>query len=236
MNFKSIFNFLNMTKENPNNQQNQTSKPSDGCESQGGLGRIQPPHEATADFGPGGSQGAAPQISPPAGRGQGVGDVPDDAQTKLTDALAQMESFKANYLRAAADLENQKKRHARERDEFLRYGNAALIASILPVVDNFEIALKAAEEHHPEAKSLLEGLGMIIPQLLQTLKMAGVETIAPKSGDAFDPNFHQSVGEAASEKIPPHAVLELQRPGYKLHDRLLRPAMVMLSKGKEEKK
>lgn len=150
------------------------------------------------------------------------------------DLSAQLETMKTNYLRAVADLENQKKRHAREREEFLRYGNATLIASLLPVVDNFEIALRAVEEHHPEAKSILEGLGMIIPQLLQTLKAAGVEVITPKAGDTFDPNLHQSVGEAPSPTVPHHAVLTLARAGYRLSDRLLRPAMVVLSSGKDK--
>jgi len=147
----------------------------------------------------------------------------------------ELELVKANYMRALADLDNQKKRHNREREEFLRYGNASLVSDILPVVDNFEIALKAAEEHHPEAKSLLEGLGMIIPQLSQVLKMHGVDTITPKKADAFDPNMHQSVGEAPSADVPHQDILSCQRSGYRINDRLLRPAMVMLSSGPEKK-
>ena len=163
---------------------------------------------------------------------------PETAAVQLSpidNMKIELETTKASYMRALADLENQKKRHAREKDEFLRYGNASLVSAILPVVDNFEIALKSAEEHHPEAKSLLEGLGMIIPQLEQVLKMHGVESITPKKGEEFDPNLHQSVGEAPSTEVPHHAVLSCQRSGYRIADRLLRPAMVMLIKGPDKK-
>jgi molecular chaperone GrpE len=158
------------------------------------------------------------------------------ARADSADALkGELEALKTNYMRALADLENQKKRHAREKEEFLRYGNSSLVSAILPIVDNFERALKAAEEHHPEARSLLEGLGMIIPQLDQVLKLHGVEAITPKVGEGFDPNLHQSVGEAPSAEVPHHAVLSCQRSGYRIADRLLRPAMVMLSSGAEKK-
>ncbi len=142
------------------------------------------------------------------------------------------EQLKAKYLTALADIENLKKRHSRERDDILLYANSSLINGLLPVIDNFQLALDAAQKHHPEAKTVLDGFGLMVPQFMQLLTAAGVETIAPKPGDAFDPHAHESVGEAPSEKIPHHAILSLQRPGYRLHDRLLRPAMVILSSGK----
>ena len=174
----------------------------------------------TPDEGPEQTEGGKPVEST---EGQPKGQPPE------------LESMKANYLRAVADLENLRKRHAREREEFLRYGNASIVSDILPVVDNFEIALKSAEEHHPEAKGLLEGLGMIIPQLTQVLKTYGVEALSPKPGEAFDPHLHQSVGESPCATIPHQAILALQRPGYRINDRLLRPAMVTLSSGPEKK-
>ncbi len=149
---------------------------------------------------------------------------------------AELAQLREKLLRAAADLENLKKQHARDREEWLRYGNAALISNLLPVVDNFEIALRAAEEHHPEAKMIIEGLGLIIPQLLRVLKEAGVEPIAPREGEDFDPNLHQSVGMAPSETLPAHSIHTLQRTGYRLSERILRPAMVLLSAGKVEGK
>lgn len=140
--------------------------------------------------------------------------------------------LKAKYLTALADIENLKKRHAREKDEILMYSNGSLINALLPVIDNFQLALDAAQKHHPEAKAVLDGFGLLLPQFNQVLSAAGVETISPKPGDAFDPHAHESVGEAPSPTIPHHAILSLQRAGYRLHDRLLRPAMVLLSSGK----
>lgn len=154
-------------------------------------------------------------------------ETPSPSATSLELAAVQ-----AKYLTALADIENLKKRHARERDEILSFSNASLINALLPVIDNFQLALDAAQKHHPEAKAVLDGFGMLLPQFTQVLTAAGVETIAPKPGDAFDPHMHESVGEAPSEHVPHHAILSLQRPGYKLRERLLRPASVLLSSGK----
>ena len=143
----------------------------------------------------------------------------------------QLQQLNAKYLTALADIENLRKRYAREREEMALYGQTRLISALLPVIDNFQLALEAARKHHPEAKAVLDGFGLMVPQLLQVLQGAGVETIEPKAGDVFDPHSHESVGEAADEKIPHHAILSLQRTGYKLADRVLRPAMVMLSSG-----
>jgi molecular chaperone GrpE len=148
------------------------------------------------------------------------------------DALkGEMEALNAKYLTACADLDNQRKRHAREREEFLRYGMAGLIGELLPVVDNFELALESAAKLHPEAKATLDGFAMIPAQFMQILTAAGASPVKPAPGDAFDPNFHQSVGQEASKTIPEHAIASCQRPGYKLHDRILRPAFVTLSSG-----
>lgn len=153
----------------------------------------------------------------------------EETPSEISPAEAEL---KAKYLTALADIENLKKRHARERDDILMYANSSLIGGLLPVIDNFQLALDAAQKHHPEAKAVLDGFGMLVPQFMKLLAAAGVETIAPKTGDTFDPHMHESVGEAPSDTVPHHAILTLQRPGYRLHDRLLRPAMVLLSAGK----
>jgi molecular chaperone GrpE len=158
----------------------------------------------------------------------------DSTQDSPQEAKETLEQLRAKYFTALADIENLRKRHAREREEIVRYSSANIISSILPVVDNFQTALEAAQKHHPEAKTILDGFGMIVPQLVQSLTAAGVTVVAPKAGDVFDPHSHESVGEAPSDKIPHHAILSLQRPGYRLQDRLLRPAMVILSSGAQK--
>lgn len=144
----------------------------------------------------------------------------------------QIQQLNTKYLTALADMDNLRKRHVRERDEILSFGQARLIESILPVIDNFQLALESARKHNPEAKNVLEGFALMVPQLMQVLSNAGVEKIEPKAGEAFDPHSHESVGEAPSDTVEHHAILSLQRTGYKLGSRVLRPAMVMLSSGK----
>jgi molecular chaperone GrpE len=155
-------------------------------------------------------------------------------EQQLKEALATAESYKAKYLTAVADMENLRKRHTREREEYSRYGTASVLEELLPFIDSYSLALNAARQHHPEAKAILDGFGMLLPQLMNTLGQQGLKELKPNAGDAFDPNLHQSVGEAPSDTVPHHAILNTARAGYQLHDRLLRPAMVLLSIGKTQ--
>ncbi len=132
-------------------------------------------------------------------------------------------------LRVSAELDNYKKRTAREKAEFMRYANEKLARDLLESVDNLERALA----HHKESatadsdEALATGVEMTLKLLLDTLKRHGVVPIEAV-GAPFDPNLHEAVGESDSDAVEPGHVAEEYQRGYLLHDRLLRPAMVVV--------
>jgi len=132
-------------------------------------------------------------------------------------------------LRVSAELDNYKKRAAREKQEFMRYANEKLARDLLESVDNLERALA----HHRDSDAaegdaaLATGVEMTLKLLLDTLKRHGVTPIAAM-GTAFDPNLHEAVGETTSDTVAPGQVAEEFQRGYRLHDRLLRPSMVLV--------
>jgi molecular chaperone GrpE len=133
-------------------------------------------------------------------------------------------------LRQTADFENFKKRAARERQDAVKYAHEALLTKLLPVLDNFEMALAAAQNAPAEGvKSLQAGVTMIQQQLRATLTDAGLEEIEAL-GKPFDPHVHEAVSQLESADVPEGQVLQQLRRGYKLRDRLLRPASVIVAK------
>jgi molecular chaperone GrpE len=133
-------------------------------------------------------------------------------------------------LRTAADLENYKKRALRERQEAVQYANAGLLQKLIPILDNFDMAVAAANNAPGgSAPSLQTGVNMILSQLRTTLTEAGLEEI-DAANQPFDPNFHEAVAQQESAEVPEGQVLQQLRKGYKLRDRLLRPATVIVAK------
>ena len=133
-------------------------------------------------------------------------------------------------LRATADLENFKKRAARERQEAIKFANASLLEKLIPALDNLEMALAAAnnaEIHSME--SLKTGIAMICNQLKAALADAGLEEI-DAANQAFDPNLHEAVSHQESTDVPEGQVLQQLRKGYKLRERLIRPASVVVAR------
>ncbi|MEY2409984.1 MAG: molecular chaperone GrpE [Verrucomicrobiota bacterium] len=164
----------------------------------------------------------------------GVDPVPaaaaaEDLEQLKTDAAKASENWD-KLLRATADFENFKKRAARERQDAILYANAGLFQKLIPVLDNFEMAL-AATAGVPEAaaQSVQEGINMIAAQLRTALADSGLEEINA-AGQLFDPNFHEAVSQRESNEVPDGHVLQQLRKGYKLRDRLLRPATVIVAK------
>lgn len=140
------------------------------------------------------------------------------------------------YLRSTAELENYKKRAARERQEAIKYANEALMHKLLSVLDNFEAALTAVQSSGAEsAQSLVTGVTMIQQQLRSVLTEAGLEEVEAH-GKPFDPNFHEAVSQAESAEHPEGHVMQQLRKGYRLRDRLLRPATVIVAKNPDAKK
>ena len=151
---------------------------------------------------------------------------PDPLEAATSKAAENWDRF----LRATADLENFKKRAARERQEAITYANAALLQKLIPVLDSFDMALAAAAAApDASAQSLKAGIDMIASQLRSALAESGLEEI-DAAGQPFDPNLHEAVSQQESADIPEGRVLQQLRKGYRLRDRLLRPATVIVAK------
>jgi molecular chaperone GrpE len=154
----------------------------------------------------------------------------EPVEAQLDRARAEAQRLLANWQRAEADFANYKRRVEQERDEARRLANAALIINILPVLDDLERAL-ASLNIQLSGLTWFDGIRLIHRKLQLVLESAGVSPIQAE-GQPFDPRFHEAVmyGEGEEGKV----VAEVQR-GYLLHDRVLRPAMVVVGKGREGK-
>jgi molecular chaperone GrpE len=133
-------------------------------------------------------------------------------------------------VRTMADFDNFKKRAAREKQEAIRFANESLMEKLVPVLDNFDMALAAVQNATGQsADSLQTGVSMIFQQLKGVLTDAGLEEINA-SGQPFDPNWHEAVSQQESKDVPEGHVIQQLRKGYKLRERLLRPATVIVAK------
>lgn len=156
---------------------------------------------------------------------------------KLQDQLAEKtreasENFD-KWLRLRAEFENFKKRVQKEKADLMKFGNESLLKNILPILDNLERAVDHGKEVNQNAP-LLEGVEITLKQFLNTLERFGVKAV-PAVGEVFDPERHEAVSQAESDQEPNRVICEIQR-GYLFHDRLLRPAKVIVSKEKEKLK
>lgn len=139
---------------------------------------------------------------------------------------ADVAKWKELSLRTAAEMENLRKRTAREREDAIRYANQRLLEELLPVIDNFEMGMQAASQ---DTKSMIYiGMDMVRKQLNEFLSSQGVEEI-PAEG-MFDPNLHDAVAQENCAAGEEGRILRVTRRGFKLRDRLLRPASVVVSK------
>lgn len=147
----------------------------------------------------------------------------------LLQTQAELERFRDLALRAQADFDNFRKRAAREKEEAVRYANAAFLERLIPILDNFELGLNAARATG-ESSPILSGMDMVSRQLSEFLASHGVEPVAAE-GAAFDPNVHEAVAQESHQEIADGWVVRQLRKGFKLKERLLRPATVVVSKG-----
>ncbi len=139
-------------------------------------------------------------------------------------------SHRDKHLRTLADMDNLRRRLAREKDEIRRSAAAALIEDMLPSLDNLQIGLETAARH-PEAKEVSRGFEVVAAQIRQILERHGLQALEPESGSLFDPNQHEAMAYEASDSIPDHHIVRVLRIGYTLNQRLLRPATVVVSSG-----
>jgi molecular chaperone GrpE len=157
-------------------------------------------------------------------------DLDLDPQAQLA---ADMMKWKETAMRAAADLENYRKRMSREKTEAIKFGNQRLIEDLLPVIDNFNMGMMAAEA---EAGSMIYmGMKMVQAQMDGFLSGQGVITAETIVGSDFNPNIHDAMSQEESDEHEEGKIIRVMRKGYLLGDRLIRPANVVVSKKADEK-
>lgn len=152
----------------------------------------------------------------------------DDIRVNKKDDKDYEELYQ-KYLRLAADFENYKKRLAKEKSDIIAYGNEELIKALLNVLDNLERALEHSDVQE-DPKPLLEGVKLVHKQFLSCLEKFGVQFIDASRGKEFDPRLHQAIERVESPDITPGMIISEMLRGYTLKDRLLRPALVVVSK------
>jgi len=162
----------------------------------------------------------------------------DDAQEDLAEKLKLKEQeARENYdrlLRVSAEFDNYKKRASREMEEFRKYSNQSLIKEMLSVVDNLELAMNSANGHKDIDKGLLDGLAMTHKEIIKVFEKFSVKPISAM-GQPFDPAYHEAVMQEETDEYPANTVINELQKGYLIHDRLLRPTMVVVAGGKEKK-
>lgn len=150
-------------------------------------------------------------------------------EERYASALAEVAKMRDQLLRTAADFDNFRKRTRRDVDDAQRRGKESAVKDLLPVFDNFERAITHAESTG-EAKSVAEGLRIVLKQFLDTLEKMGIHRINAV-GQPFDPAIHEAIQHMESAEHPAGVVLYDVQPGYRLNEHLIRAAMVVVSKG-----
>ena len=158
-----------------------------------------------------------------------VADTGSSVQDELTSKSEECKAINDKYLRLAAEFENYKRLTQRDQREQIRFGNEQLLKELLPVVDNMERAIKAARTNGSDS-ALIQGVELTLKQLFGILAKFGVQAIET-AGQDFDPSAHQAVSYGPSNDVPANKVLDEFQKGYRLHDRILRAAMVSVSSG-----
>ena len=149
-------------------------------------------------------------------------------RTELEQKAAEAKANYERFLRERAELENFKRRMQREKSEALRFANEPLVRDLLPVVDHLERAV-VHTEGGGDGQPLVAGVQLVLRSFVEVLEKHGV-TRVQATGEPFDPARHEAMAQVESEELPPHTVIEEHTPGYSLYDRLLRAALVSVSK------
>lgn len=154
----------------------------------------------------------------------------DDASKKIADLETQVNEWRDKCFRAVAELDNARKRFAKEKEDVRFHTTQIICLHIIELFDSFKMGLDSAGKQKTDPK-IIEGFQMIFRQFQAQLKLLKIEELNPLN-EAFDPHFHDAVSHAYSDTVPEDHVLQVVRCGYKCGDRLLRAASVIISKGK----
>ncbi|KJS74137.1 MAG: hypothetical protein JL56_09820 [Desulfotomaculum sp. BICA1-6] len=150
----------------------------------------------------------------------------EQLKKELEEKKAAAEDYYNRLLRLQADFDNYRRRTAREREDFARYASTTLCEALLPVLDNFQLALGAKGQ---DPAKVVEGVEMIYRQLLDVLQKEGLTPVETQ-GQEFDPTKHEAAMQESTDQYPDNTVISELRRGYYLKDKLLRPAMVTVAK------
>lgn len=211
------------------------------------MAESNPPNDADVPRPENGTSGRDPRASEHAGNPAPVSadttdspeTDPEETESESIDALTALENELARWkdlaLRARADLDNYRKRMSAEKAESVRYANQSLFESLLPVLDNFHFGLEAAR-NATEPQGVIMGLEMVGKQFEDFLQNHHITVVPAERGTAFDPNLHDAVAQEHDPELPEGTVLKVVRNGYRMGERLVRAANVVVSKGPAESK
>ncbi|MDL1963298.1 MAG: nucleotide exchange factor GrpE [Deltaproteobacteria bacterium] len=152
-----------------------------------------------------------------------------ESSKKVKSVEEELKETYDRFLRVSAEFENYKKRSAREMSEFKKFANESLIKELLLIIDNLELAINSSKDEENSNNGLIEGIDMTLKKLLKILGEFGLKQIESLE-KPFDPNFHQAVMQEETDKHSQNTVIKELQKGYILNERLLRPAMVVVSK------
>jgi len=155
---------------------------------------------------------------------EAMGETPAGGQTEIEQLKAERDQLLDRLARVQAEFENARKRAEREKAEFRDHAAGSVVEQFLPVLDNFELALKAAGSE----QQLRSGVSLIVKQMEEVLEKMQVRAI-PAVGEPFDPRVHEALGTVERDDVPDQHVAEEIRRGYKIRERLLRPALVRVA-------
>jgi len=146
------------------------------------------------------------------------------------DWAEEARKFQDLYLRCAAETENMRRRFQKEREEASRFAGETIIRSVLPALDNLGLALGYVRAGaSAEALNLAEGVRLTLKGLMDALRENGLKPVPAERGRAFDPNLHEAIGQAPETELPAGVISQEIQAGYTLHERLIRPAKVVVS-------
>lgn len=147
---------------------------------------------------------------------------------ELKSLKSELEDYKNRFMRLSADFKNYKKRIEKEKNDIYKFGSEKIVVDILPIIDNFERAIESSQSNE-EANGLLDGIQMILKQLIDVLKKHGVEEIDAINQE-FDPNLHHAVMQEECEGVDNNIVTQVLQKGYMLNSKVIRPSMVKVAK------
>ena len=165
------------------------------------------------------------------GKDKKIVELPEDEYNQLKDASQKSREYEDRVLRLQADFDNARKRIEREKQEFARFANTAIIVDLLNVVDDLERTVGLAQDKHEDFSAFLKGVEMILAHLYDLLKKQGICAIEAK-GKMFDPTCHEALLQVETDEAPEDTVMEELQKGYMLNGRVVRTAKVKVAKKK----